>query len=196
MTLLDTIAARRSVKADNLDAPAPDAATLETIVQAATSAPDHGGLKPWRFAVIEGDARERLGAVFAEALKARKPDATEDELAGVRAKPLRAPLIVAVWAEIVENHPKVPPVEQLLCAAMGVENMLLAAQSLGYGAVLLTGPNAYDPVVKAALGLAEKDRMVGFVYLGTAREAPMHKPRADAKALTRVWPGPAARAAE
>lgn len=196
MSFLETIAARRSVKADNLVEPAPRGGALEAILQAATSAPDHGGLKPWRFAVIEGAGRERLGAVFAEALRARKQDATQEEIAAIRAKPLRAPLIVAVWAEIVENHPKVPPVEQLLCAAMGVENMLLAAQAQGFGAVLLTGPNAYDPAVKRALGLAEKDEMVGFVYLGTAKQAPLAKPRADARTLTRAWPDAGARAAE
>lgn len=188
MSLLQTLAARRSIKADQLTLPAPSCAVLADILQSAMSAPDHGGVKPWHFLVIEGAAREELGDLFAQVLTASKPDATADEKAVARGKALRAPLVVAVCAR-TKPHPKVPEIEQVLTVAMGAENILLAAQSLGFGAVLLTGGPAYHPIVKSGLGLGDGDHIVGFLHIGTAKEEPMRKDRPNAADFTMAWPG-------
>ena len=58
--------------------PAPTAAQMDVLLRAALRAPDHGQLRPWRFLTVEGEARGRLGDVFAEALRLREPDATEE----------------------------------------------------------------------------------------------------------------------
>ena len=188
MSMLQTLAARRSIKADQLTHPAPTGETLADILQSAMSAPDHGGIKPWHFLVIEGTAREKLGDLFARVLTDIKPDATAEEQAVAHGKALRAPLIVAICAR-TKPHPKVPEIEQILTVAMGVENMLLAAQSQGFGAVLLTGGPAYHPIVKQGLGLGDGDHIVGFLHMGTAKEEPMRKERPNAVDFTSVWNG-------
>lgn len=165
-TALAALLERVSIPADMLVEPAPAGADLETIVQAGVSAPDHGGLRPWRFISIAGTARERLGEVFCEAARRAKPDVTEQELAGVRKKPLRAPLIVAVVAA-VKSSPKIPEHEQVLSAGAAAQNVQLAANALGYGSIWLTGPFATDDYVLERLGLAPGERLVAFVYLGT-----------------------------
>lgn len=76
-------------------------------------------------------------------------------------------MIVAVAARLNAQH-KVPAVEQLLAVAACVQNMILAAHAMGYGTMWKTGAAAYDPGVKAALGLDAGDHIVAFVYLGTA----------------------------
>jgi nitroreductase len=157
--------------AAKLQEPAPGDAELAAIVQAAMRAPDHGRLRPWRFIAIRGPALERFGALLADVLKARMPDAPADSLARERAKALRAPLIVAVAARIQDNG-KIPQVEQLLSAGAAAQNIMLAANALGYGAMWKTGDPAYDPNVKQALGLSEHDAIVGFIYLGTSSGAP------------------------
>ncbi len=142
--------------------PAPQGDDLRKICQAALRAPDHGMLRPWRFLVVQGDAREKLGKLFVEC---REP---ADE-AGVRKlldAPMRAPMIIIAVASITENH-KVPAIEQICSAAAAVSNMGLAAFALGYGAIWKTGGVTYDEKVKAALGIEAKDQIVAYLYLGT-----------------------------
>src|SRR5579862_1263742 len=102
MDALDVLLTRRSPA--GLKDPAPGDAALKSMLDAAMRAPDHGKLRPWRFLVLRGEARARLGTVMAEALKRRDPAATPPLLEKERAKPLRAPLIVVVAAEIIEGH--------------------------------------------------------------------------------------------
>lgn len=186
-SFLDTLAARRSIKADMLTLPAPEGEQLAALLQSAMSAPDHGGIKPWHFLVMPGDARHALGDLFAKALSSSRPDASPEELEVARGKALRAPLVITICARTIA-HPKVPEIEQLLTVAMGVENILLAAQSMGYGAVLVTGPNAYSPIVKQGLGLGPNDHIIGFLHVGTPKEEPLPKMRPEAARFTHSWP--------
>ena len=164
MDAIEALTTRASPAA--LVAPAPDAVTLQRILGAAMRAPDHGRLRPWRFIVVEGAARDAFGAVLADALLRREPAAGEATLAKERAKPLRAPLIVVV-AAVLREHRGVPAIEQIVAAGAAAENILVAAHALGFGAFWRTGAPAYDETVKRALGLKPDDAIVGFLYLGT-----------------------------
>lgn len=172
--------------AARLEDPGPDARALDLIFRAALRAPDHGRLRPWRFLVIEGDARARLGELMAAALLRGSPAATEEELARERMKPLRAPLIVVVVARIRENA-RIPEVEQLLSAGAAAQTVLLAAHGLGYGAIWRTGSPAYDGLVKEGLGLEPGDGIVGFLYIGRAAGAPPPLPRPEPSAFVTHW---------
>ncbi len=189
MEALEAVMSRSSVAPAFLTEPAPEGAALERILAAGASAPDHGRLRPWRFIVIRGAARARLGEVFAEALRRRQPDAAETALEQERARPLRAPLLIAVAARLDPQHPKIPEIEQILSTGAAVQNLLLAAHAQGFGAKWLTGANAYDEHVRAALGLAPGDRLVGFVHLGSIEGKPPSVPHADAADLTVEWSG-------
>ena len=165
METIDALLKRRSAK--TLTDPAPDEGALALLLECAARAPDHGRLRPWRFIVIRGAARERLGELMAEQLRRKLPAASAETLQRERQKPLRAPLIVAV-ATIHNAAARIPPIEQMLAAGAAAQNMMLAATALGFGAMWKTGDAAYDDTVKAALGLAAGDAIVGFLYLGTA----------------------------
>ena len=154
MDALEALLTRRSP--GRLTDPAPDDAALKTMLDAAMRAPDHGRLRPWRFIVLRGEARARLGDLMAEAMRRREPDMPDPALEKERAKPLRAPLIVVVAASLVEGH-KIPAVEQLLAAGAAAQNLQLAAHALGFGTVWRTGAPAYDPYVKQSLGLDAAD---------------------------------------
>jgi len=95
---------------------------------------------------------------------------------------MRAPLIVAVGAQITPG--KIPEVEQVAAVAAAIQNMQLAAAALGLGAVWKTGAPAYDPTIKAWLGLAPQDHIVGFVYIGRAATTAPRREQ-DAAAYTR-----------
>jgi nitroreductase len=171
MELIELLHERRSTPVDRLAAPAPAGADLEAILRAGVSAPDHDRLRPWRFLLVQGDARARLGEVFAAAAAQRDPGIGPEALERQRGKPLRAPLIIVVAARIDPDNARVPEIEQALSAGAALHQMQLAAAALGYGAIWLTGPNAHDANVAEALGLEIEDRVVGFLHVGTITDS-------------------------
>lgn len=172
--------------------PAPDEETLRLALQAAVRAPDHGLMRPWRFQLVRGAARERLGLVLREALARRAPDSTAEALDKEQAKPLRAPLLIVVSARVKEN-PKVPAIEQVVSGGVAAYNVLLVLQARGYAGMWRTGPAAYDPDVKRALGLEPGDAIVGFLYAGTPRLEPPNIRRPAPEEHVEEWDASVAR---
>jgi nitroreductase len=164
MQAIDALLTRRSARA--LTDPAPDTGALELIFSAAARAPDHGRLRPWRFVIVRGAARERFGALLADQLRRMHPQTGEESLQRERLKALRAPLILVVAAHC-DPAAKIPVIEQTLSAGAAAHAMMLAAFALGFNAMWKTGAAAYDATVKQALGLEPADAIVGFLYLGT-----------------------------
>ena len=76
-------------------------------------------------------------------------------------------MVIAVAAEYPRQS-NVVEIENVEAVAAAVENMLLVAEELGLAAMWRTGDAAYDPRVKAWLGLAPEDHIVAFLYLGYA----------------------------
>jgi len=184
MQAIEALLQRRSARA--LTEPAPDEGALELIFESAARAPDHGRLRPWRFIVIQGTGRTRFGNLLADHLRRTQASATEETLQREHQKAFRAPLIVVV-AAITNPSVKVPVIEQILSAGAAAQNMMLAASALGFNAMWKTGAPAYDDVVKTALGLAPKDAIVGFLYLGTDASAPGALSRPSWRDLVQRW---------
>jgi len=161
---------RHSTPAKLLTDPAPDDAQLKQMLEVAMCVPDHGRIRPFRFISIRGQARHALSELFGRAVKLRDPDVTNAYLKKQMDKPLRSPLIVVVIVSLIES-PKIPKIEQMLSAGAAAHNLLLASTALGFGSIWLTGDNAYDPLVFDALGLADNEKIIGFVYLGTEKIA-------------------------
>lgn len=172
-----------------LTEPAPDLETLRLAYLAATRAPDHKALRPYRVFEVRGDARLRLGELMAATEKRNRPAATSDELDRTRSKALRAPLILVV-AAVVEAHPKVPAIEQLLAAGNAAHAILYVLQACGFGAIWRTGDSAYDIHVKQAFGLREQDAIIGFIYAGTVKQPAPDSVRPVPEAFVRVWGTP------
>ena len=187
MDAMECMLGRQSTPAGLLAEPAPGDQEILKLLQTAMRAPDHGALQPWRFLCIRGARRGELGDIFASALTLREPGVAGEELEKARGKAMRAPLVLAVWAEIVEDHPKVPAIEQVVATAAAAQNLLNALHAAGYGAILVTGAPCYDENVKAPLGLTAKDALVGFIHIGTARNAGPAKKRPDAGEFLRNW---------
>lgn len=164
---MDAIEAMISrVSPAKLTEPAPAPEALEKMLAAAVAAPDHGRVRPWRFVVIEGKAREKFGELMAQSLSRREKDISPAKLDFERAKALRAPLLVVV-AAAPNGDPKIPEVEQIEAVAAATQNFVIAAHALGYGTLWRTGKVAYDAEVKTALGLREADTVVGIIYVGS-----------------------------
>ena len=174
-----------SIPAKDLALPAPDADQLEAILQTAMSVPDHGGLMPFRFLVIQGEARFNLSEVFEKAAISRNLDPAA--VAKQKKKPLRSPMMIIVIARIT-NNPVIPEIEQMLSAGVAAQHIQLACRSTGFGSIWLTGDNCYDLQVFEALGLDINEKIIGFMYVGTPAGGTSTKiNRQDAKIITQHW---------
>ena len=185
---LENLLSRMSVSA--LVDPAPSGDALDLILRTGLCAPDHGRLAPWRYVLVRGAARARLADVVEDALRRRDPDATSPMIEKQRGRFLRAPLIIALGARIRTDH-KVPASEQMLTVAAGAMNLLNAIHAMGFGAIWVTGANAYDPAVAAALGLHAPDCLAGFLFVGTPDARPAAPPRPDLADHVLDWSGTA-----
>ncbi|WP_210398215.1 nitroreductase family protein [Motiliproteus sediminis] len=171
-----------------VEEPGPSASQLDAMFRAALRAPDHGNLKPWRFLVVEGEARAKLGELFLQAALAKDPALVPPLQEKMRNMPLRAPTLVVVIARL-QQHPKVPLVEQQVAAGAAAQNILLAAHGLGLGAMWRTGDMAYNPDVMRGLGLAENEEIIGFVYLGSRPAKTRNAPALDPADFVEQWRG-------
>ncbi|MBC7833350.1 MAG: nitroreductase [Hyphomicrobium sp.] len=183
------LSARRSVKPDRLVAPGPSPAELETILTIASRVPDHKKLAPWRFIVLEGDARAGLGEVVAEAcVAAEKEPPSHVRLETERTRLMRAPLVIAVVSRVTP-HRSAPEWEQVLSAGAACLNLCLAANALGYGTSWITEWIAYNAAVGAALHLADNERIAGFIYVGTPTERSDERERPALAEIVSRWRG-------
>jgi len=160
------LAIHQRASCPRLDAPGPDAEQLERLLRAAARAPDHGLLRPWRFIVVQGDERVRLGQMLAQCAREDDPDLPDVKYEKLLNAPLRAPTVVVVVAEVILEH-KVSVMDQIMACAAGVQNLLLVAHAIGVGAIWRTGAPALSPSLKVRLGFRREDEIVGFIYLGT-----------------------------
>lgn len=185
--IIDFLSRRRSMKPDRLAAPGPSAAELDTILTIASRVPDHKKLAPWRFIVIEGDARARLGQIFADAcVAAEKEPPSHVRLETERNRFMRAPMVIAAVSRVTP-HRSAPEWEQILSAGAACFNLCLAANALGYGTAWITEWIAYNTTVGSALGLAENERIAGFIYIGTPMEHPEERERPALADIVTRW---------
>jgi nitroreductase len=166
----DTIALlkrRRSAPPAVMTGPGPTKGELTTILTVASRVPDHGKLAPWRFVVFEGQARERAGRIALGIRLEDKPDLDEPARAEELRRFARAPLVVGVVSRAAP-HVKIPEWEQVLSSGAVCMNLIVAARALGFSATWLTEWPAYDVRFRAAIGLAEHEKIAGFIHIGKA----------------------------
>ncbi|UMY17261.1 nitroreductase [Methylobacterium organophilum] len=183
---LDLLRRRRSVPPPLLEGEGPSRETLDGLLAIAARVPDHGKLAPWRFLVIEGEARHRIGAQLAAIHAADFPQADPARLDQERKRLAHAPVVVAVVSRAAP-HVKIPEWEQVLSAGAVCMNLVVAANAAGYATSWLTEWFAYDRRVLDALGLGPSEKIAGFIHIGHPREIPSDRPRPDlAEIVTRL----------
>jgi nitroreductase len=164
------LAARRSASPALMHGPGPDAAELQTLLALAARVPDHGKLAPWRFIVFEGDGLIRAGDVVAEVFARREPQAEAARIEAERKRFAGSPLVVAVVSRAAP-HVKIPLWEQELTAGAVCMNLTVAAAALGFRTCWLTGWPAYDADVLRGFGVAENEKIAGYIHIGRVDQA-------------------------
>jgi nitroreductase len=149
------------------DGTAPVDADVARILAAATTVPDHGGLRPWRFAVIRGGGRDRFGQALVEGLIATQGDGVpEGALTKMRGKAFAAPCAVMVVAS-PRLGSNVPEWEQVVSASCTGYAIVLGATALGLGAVWKSAAVLDTEPVRGLFGAADHERLLGWVNLGS-----------------------------
>lgn len=144
------------------------------MAMAALRAPDHGKRIPFRFVTVRGDGLQRLADLFED--YGRRRGRTGEELNAERIRALQAPVVVAVVARIDPTDLEVPVHEQWACVGGAISNALSALHFMGYGAKMVAGTRASDPVIAAAF-CSSGETLVGWVVAGTPASPP--KPRGE-----------------
>lgn len=193
-TVRTLIQSRQTVLPKRLVDPGPTPAELQALLELAAAAPDHGQLTPWRFIVVPPAQRHRLAEVFAHALAERDPSATLEQLAQAREKAYRAPLLMLAVACLGPREPDVPALERMVSMGAALQNLLLGAHALGYGAGLTSGQAMASVPMRHLCGLSEGEVAVCCVNIGTAtRRSQRLQPRPlPAQLLGELPPAPVA----
>jgi len=165
-----------------------DPILIREILDAAVCSPVHLRTNPWRFLVIRGAGRQRLGDYMARRLMGdmAEPDSPRNRryLDKIRRKAFRAPVIIAAAAAKAQN-PQAIMREDVASVAAACQNILLAASELGLNAIWRTGDMTYDPATVDFLGFEAGTELVGFIYLGHPGQKPVSKERPTSEAFIR-----------
>lgn len=183
MEVFEAIYTRHSQKKVKAD-PVPRE-MIEKLLDAAVQAPNHYKVRPWRFVVLTGEARDRLGEVMAASQAERHPEFPQESFDKCRATPLKAPVVIAVGVD-KPSEAKVLEIENICAAAAACQNLLLAAHAMGLGAKWRTGDWARDPKIKEFLGFDADQHLIAFIYVGYPEFIPELTPRPSFEDRT-VW---------
>jgi hypothetical protein len=129
LKLLHRLCMRRSTPPRHLTAPGPTDEEIQLLVRAASRAPDHQRLKPFRFLIISSDDREALADVFEAAERELDPGIGGEKLEQAREKARHAPVLVAVISRLQKSD-EVPEIEQRASAGAALGYVVLAADLL------------------------------------------------------------------
>src|SRR5690348_11740770 len=140
---------------------------VETLLAAATLAPNHKLTQPWRFYVLGPEARYAYGLALGnrKARKLEDPNAAAAmrETVAAEHRALPGMLVIA----IVDNENPEIREEDYAAAMMAVQNIALVAVELGLGTHIKTGAVMADPAARAAAGVRDGERIVAVVNVGT-----------------------------
>lgn len=187
---LSLLRTRRSAKPRALGEPGPSEAQLRDMIAIAGRTPDHGKLTPWRFLRIRDEDRGALADLLERAYRIDRPEPGRLEIEAAHRFAHQAPSLVVAFYSPVES-PKIPAWEQELSCGAACMNFLHAAHALGFAAGLVTGWAAYSPAVLKGLGAREKERVAGFIFIGTPADEMEERLRPEVDRIYSEWaPGP------
>ena len=187
--IIDFLSTRSSVPIQDLSEPGPDDSQIRTMLAIASRVPDHGRLAPWRFILYRGEAREEVGRRIAELAESREGPLPEGRRNQEMTRFSRAPLVIGVVSS-PKDHPKIPEWEMFLSAGAAAMNLVLAANALGFGTNWITNWYSDLPEGRALLGLAPRERVAGFVHIGSHQGVVPERPRPDIDSLYADYSGP------
>ncbi len=136
---------------------------IEKILEAANWAPNHKHTEPWRFKVIQGDTKARLGEFLSEKYRESDPRPKQMKIKKLQENPRKAAAVIAIC---IQRDPKesLPEWEETAAVAMAVQNMWLCCTEMGIGAYW-SSPGLIK-YMDGFFDLNEGEKCLGFFYMG------------------------------
>ncbi len=189
MGVMESIRWRRSIRRYRPDPVDQEAVRL--VLEAATLAPSGQNAQPWDFVVVTdpgtrfklaeflfGAHRKYFGEARVDAVAGADLDARLNRYTGLA----QAPVFIVVCLHrkrrvMKQDYDADAYLWDVLSVGAAMENLIIAASSLGLGTIWLGTPNLQEGSLKELLGLPEDVKIAGVTPLGYPDESPKSRPR-------------------
>ncbi|WP_342513646.1 nitroreductase [Sporosarcina sp. FSL K6-1522] len=143
---------------------------IETLLEAATYAPNDRMREPWHFYVLQGDSLQRYEQVALDYLEQRfptKPHLVESSMEAIT----KTPLIIVVTSAIVDGDEGATK-DNTFAVSGAIMSMWLMAEQLGLGMVWRTRGVGlvHDTALHTFIGASDKEQLVGTLCIGYPAE--------------------------
>ena len=178
---------RRSIRPEFFSTRKVHKEIIMELLDAAKWAPTHRYTQPWHFNVFTGDGLNKLSDFQSSLYQEKKTESfNQEKYDKLRARPLMATAIIGVCMKRDEAE-RDPEVEEVAAVSMAVQNMMLVAAAHGIGVFWSSGGVTFWPETKEFMGLGEKDKFLGFLYLGYPKEEWPRKTRRKPQEYYTNW---------
>lgn len=140
---------------------------IEVLLENARWAPTHRYTQPWRFKVFMGEGLKTFANWQSTTFDKITPESPSKavKVRKLAERPLMASAVIAIIMKRDEKE-SLPEVEEIAAVAAAVQNMYITCSAYGLAGYWGTGGLTYTEEMKSYLGLGEKDKCMGFFYVG------------------------------
>ncbi len=161
--IFDVIKERRSVFPAQYTGTPIAKEDIEKVLEAANCAPTHRKTEPWRFKVLQGEAKEKLGMFLSLKYMETDPSPKQFKAGKLIENPQKAGAIIAICMQRDPNE-SVPEWEEIAATAMAVQNMWLCCTQMGIGCYW-SSPGLIK-YMDEFFEFNEGEKCLGFFYMG------------------------------
>lgn len=154
---------RRSVFPDQYNGKPISKEVIEQILEAANWAPTHKKTEPWRFKVLQGESKKRLGEFVAEKYREAATKFSNFKYVKKQQKFQQSACVISICMQR-EPKEKLPEWEEIAAVAMAVQNMWLQCTDLGIGSYW-SSPKMIEQMDEF-FDFKEGEKCIGFFYMG------------------------------
>lgn len=204
MDVFEAIKKRRSIRSFT-DEPVVEE-DIKKIIEAATWAPSGSNSQPWEFLIIRDEVKKKE---LAKVVQKEIGKIIKEEIKNDRDKHLlrsygkyftffyKAPVVIVVYgqgkqsgfSEVVNKYRSkekiVKSTSFIQSMAASIENMILAAEALGYGTCWMTGPLIAENELKKVVDIDAQKSLVAIIPLGKANVIPEPPERKNKKNIVK-----------
>lgn len=178
---------RRSIRPENFSSRKVHKEIVMELLDAARWAPTHRYTQPWSFKIFQGEGINKLSKFQSELYKTNKAaDFKQEKYDKLRDRPLMSSAIIGICLKRDEAE-RDPIEEEHASVSMAVQNMMLLAAAHGIGAFWSSGGVTYWPETKQFMQLGDKDKFLGFLYLGYPKDGWPRKTRRKPQEYFTEW---------
>ena len=140
---------------------------VETILNNAIWAPNHGSTQPWQFKVFLDEGRQHLSDFLSNLYteKTQEEDFKQMKFNKLKNRPMMAGAVIAVSLKR-DSDSKIKEIEEIEAVACAIQNMYLTCTAWGLGSFWSTPKLMYTQEMNDFLNLKGEDKCLGLFYIG------------------------------